>query len=264
MDSHTKGYIEKVINPWDQGADAWNEFVESGADYYRTEVHGPALVKACGKVDGLRVLDLGCGQGYMSRQLALKGARVVGVDLSEGQIGHARAHEAEHPLGIEYRVMDAGKVGKNWDANSFGLVMACMSLQDMPDPEHALRGAFQVLVQGGRLVFSVPNPLTDTPYREWERNDTGMKLSLKIDRYFESGPSIIHWNMPRLNYHWDTPQWRWTLSEWSQMLDDAGFLVRRIYEPRPTAQQVEQNPELDDCFRIPYFLVFSCLRREYL
>ena len=49
------------------GADAFDEFVSTGADFYRLEVHGPALVAACGDVRGLRVLDLGCGQGWFSR-----------------------------------------------------------------------------------------------------------------------------------------------------------------------------------------------------
>ena len=51
------------VEAWDSAADAWEEFVESGADYYRTELHGPALLAVCGDVSGLRVLDVGCGQG---------------------------------------------------------------------------------------------------------------------------------------------------------------------------------------------------------
>ncbi len=48
---------------WNTAADAWREFVRSGADYYRLEVHGPALLDACAPLDGMRVLDLGCGDG---------------------------------------------------------------------------------------------------------------------------------------------------------------------------------------------------------
>jgi hypothetical protein len=91
---------------------------------------------------------------------------------------------------------------------------ACMSLQDVADVSGALHGEYAVLRSGGRLVFSVPHPATDTPYREWERDATGRKGCLKIDRYFDTGPAVCAWNMPRLTYHWSTPCWRHTLSEW--------------------------------------------------
>ena len=46
---------------WNEGTQAWEAFVESDADYYRHDVHGPALLAVCEHVDGLAVLDLGCG-----------------------------------------------------------------------------------------------------------------------------------------------------------------------------------------------------------
>ena len=53
---------EHAREAWDKGADAWEDFVETGKDYYRHSVHGPALLEICGPVGGLDVLDLGCGQ----------------------------------------------------------------------------------------------------------------------------------------------------------------------------------------------------------
>lgn len=92
---------EDARRAWETGAEAWNQFVRSGADYYRTEVHGPGLVEACGQVTGLQVLDLGCGQGWLSRQLAHGGGRVIGIDLSSAMLANARRYEKDDPLGIE-------------------------------------------------------------------------------------------------------------------------------------------------------------------
>ncbi len=242
---------------WNEGAAAWETFVESGADYYRHEVHGSALLTACGPVEGCNVLDLGCGQGFFSRELARRGARVVGIDLSDAMIASALQHEAQQPLGVEYRVVSASEVDRHWEQGSFDLVTACMALQDIADIRGALRSAHALLRSGGRLVFSVPHPCTDTAYREWERDEAGGKLCLKVDRYFESGPAICHWNMARLRYRWDTPYRRHTLAEWSGMIAEAGFLIRRLHEPRPSEAQVRERPELEDCFRVPYFLVFD-------
>jgi 2-polyprenyl-3-methyl-5-hydroxy-6-metoxy-1,4-benzoquinol methylase len=240
---------------WNAGADAWREFVRSGADYYRLDVHGPALLSVCQPVDGAAALDLGCGEGYFARELARRGARVTAVDVSEEQLRAAQEEEARQPLGIRYVHMDARDVAARWPAASFDRVTACMSLQDMADAPGAIAGAAGVLRPGGRFVFSVPHPATDTAFREWERDAAGRKLALRVDRYFDTGPDVMHWSMPRLKYQWFTPHWRRTLQEWSELLGGAGFLIRRLIEPRPTAEQVRANPRLEDCARLPYFLV---------
>jgi len=74
---------ERVRLAWEDAADSWEDFVESGKDWYRHGLHGPALMRACGDVKGLRVLDLGCGQGFFSRTLAKAGAEVCALDLSK-------------------------------------------------------------------------------------------------------------------------------------------------------------------------------------
>ncbi|HEV2132228.1 MAG TPA: class I SAM-dependent methyltransferase [Longimicrobiaceae bacterium] len=251
---------DEARTAWNRGAAAWLEFVHSGADYYRLEVHGPALLAVCEPLGGERVLDLGCGEGYFSRELARQGARVAAVDLSEELLGYARTREREERLGIDYHHLSAAEAAGQWEPATFDLVTGCMSLQDMSDVQGVLHGAYRLLRPQGRMVFSVPHPGTDTPMRSWEQDERGEKLALKIDRYFDTGPALCEWNMPRLAYPWMTPFWRHTLEEWTAMIVAAGFLIRRLREPHPTAEQVERRPELEDCSRLPYFLIFELLR----
>ena len=110
------------------------------------------------------------------------------------------------------------------------------------------------------MVFSIPHPCTDTPVREWVLDQAGNKTALQIDRDFESGPTVCHWRMRRLRSHFDTPYWRHTLTEWSELIAGAGFLIRRLLEPRPTAPQVQRNPELADCYWLPYFLILDLVK----
>ncbi len=117
-----------ALAAWSEGAEAWDVFVESGADYYRHEVHGPALLAACGLMRRQRVLDLGCGQGYFSRQLASSGAQVLAVDIAPKLLALAEARETRDPLGVEYRQLSAAAIANHWPPDSFDLVAACMSL----------------------------------------------------------------------------------------------------------------------------------------
>jgi 2-polyprenyl-3-methyl-5-hydroxy-6-metoxy-1,4-benzoquinol methylase len=249
---------------WNEGADAFEEFVESGADHYRQLVHGPALLAACKPLNGLDVLDVACGQGYFCRELARKGARVVGVDLAERLVAYARQHEERTPLGIEYHVMSAAAIADHVKPESFDLVTSCMALQDVADTAACLRNVSAVLRPPGRMVFSVQHPCTDTPVREWQMNQAGEKTALKVARYFESGSAVFNWSMRRLRYHWDTPYRRYTLTEWSHLLAEAGFVIRRLHEPHPTAEQMQQRPQLNDCGIMPYFLIFDTVKADQM
>lgn len=248
---------EEARAAWNEGAQAWQQFLHSGNDYYRTYVHGPALLDTCRPLTGRRVLDLGCGEGYFSRELAREGAHVIAVDLSDELLSMAEAAEGEDPLGIEYHRMSAADVGGRWEVGSFDLVTGCMSLQDMSDIPAVLGGGAAVLGADGRLVFSVPHPGTDTPLRAWERDEHGRKLALKLGRYFDTGSTVCEWSMPRLAYPWATPYWRHTLTEWTAMTLEAGFLVRRLLEPRPTEADLAAEPNLQDCDEMPYFVIFD-------
>jgi 2-polyprenyl-3-methyl-5-hydroxy-6-metoxy-1,4-benzoquinol methylase len=248
---------EQVRRAWNEAAPSWEDFVESGKDWYRHGLHGPALLRACGDVKGLRVLDLGCGQGYFSRELARAGAKVCAADISERQIANAMAHEEKEPLGIEYLVLDAARAAEHWPEQSFDLVAACMALDDMPDPGSALAVARRLLKAGGRCVFSAVHPVLDAPIRGWERDDAGRKVMFKLGRYFDSGPALCPWTMPRLKRYWTTPFVRLTFDGWSEVIERAGFLIRRMYELRPTIEDVAREPELEDCRDFPSFVVFD-------
>ena len=94
-------------------------------------------------VAGERILDLGCGDGVITAELAARGARVVGVDSSEDFITAARAR------GLDARLMD----GQALDFNAeFDAVFSNAALHWMPDAAAVLRGVSRALKPGGRFV----------------------------------------------------------------------------------------------------------------
>ena len=246
---------------WNSGAQDWEEFIQSGADIYRLAVHGPALLRACEPVQALDVLDLGCGQGYFSRELAGKGARVVGVDIAEQLIAYARQHEERRPLGIKYHAMSAVEVNRHWEKESFDLITACMALQDIPEVGDCLKSARDLLRADGRLLFSIPHPCTVLPSDQWELEKVEGESSAQEGSYFASGARSCRWNMGQHLANLNTPYWRYTLAEWSKLIAEAGFLIAQLREPRPTAEQVKQQPEFRDSYDVPYFLIFELVKR---
>jgi 2-polyprenyl-3-methyl-5-hydroxy-6-metoxy-1,4-benzoquinol methylase len=255
--SQDEALIADPAAAWDAAAPAWDDFVETGLDYWRTEVHGLALLAACGDVRSRRVLDLGCGQGWFARQLAMHGADVIGVDFSAAQIANALRHEASHPLGIQYRLLDAAQIDAHWPPASFDLITGCMSLHDSPHTASILSACRQVLAPGGQVAFSIVHPVIGGPHTDWERSDDGRKGARRVDRYFETGPYILNWVMTRLTTHWATPQWHRTILDWSVLIAETGFAIVLLDEPRPTPEQVARNPALASATRVPFFLVFT-------
>jgi ubiquinone/menaquinone biosynthesis C-methylase UbiE len=127
---------------------------------------------------GRALLDLGCGEGRLSRRLSPLGYRVVGIDASPTLVRLAR--EAD-PVG-DYRVADASVLPL--DDASFDLVVAFMSLQDMDDSHGAVREAARVLESGGRLCISIIHPLWSAA----EVDESGGRLTIR--RYLATIPHV--------------------------------------------------------------------------
>jgi SAM-dependent methyltransferase len=242
---------------WDAAIDVWEDFVEAGKDHSRYHIHGRALLRTIGPVRGRTILDVGCGQGFFSRQLARRGGRVTGIDWSARMIESARRHERERPLGLVYRRLDARRLSSVWTRPQFDLVVGAMSLMDMPNVGRVIRGAFRVLRPGGRFVFSISHPV-NTAAVGFEHPKSRPRGALLIDHYFDEGPAALRWEMKRLLRPFSTPIWHRSLETWFSMLRRSGFDVLALKEPRATPGVVRKIPFLDSNLRVPFFLIFEC------
>jgi ubiquinone/menaquinone biosynthesis C-methylase UbiE len=246
---------ESVLESWDRAADAYTHGQTRGRDYYRYEFFGPAQVALCGDVDGVSLLDVGCGNGYFSREMASRGARVTGIDISPRMIHHAKRQEMARPLGIEYRALDAATLASHFDRESFDMATSCVALQDMPDIPRVLEAVRMVLRPNRRFVASITHPCTDTPFREWERDGSRRKRWLCIDRYFERGPIRYTWT--RWGDEFTTEAMHATLEDWFTWILEAGFQVRGVREPRPAEAALASRSDLEDATRVPYYVFFD-------
>jgi SAM-dependent methyltransferase len=91
---------------WSAKAEHWDRHVGDDGDANRRQALHPVLQRMLGDVSGLRVLDAGCGTGYLSRKLARAGAEVLAVDYAEGMVEVARRRAREEGLAVEVRLDD--------------------------------------------------------------------------------------------------------------------------------------------------------------
>ncbi|MBU2580295.1 MAG: bifunctional 2-polyprenyl-6-hydroxyphenol methylase/3-demethylubiquinol 3-O-methyltransferase UbiG [Alphaproteobacteria bacterium] len=122
---------------------------EAVSDHFGTD---PRKIRA---LDGLKVLDVGCGGGLISEPLARLGGTVTGIDPGEENIAVAEAHAAQQGLQIAYRatrVEDLVAAGERFD------VTVCLEvIEHVPDPQAFVRSCAETVRPGGLLIMSTIN-----------------------------------------------------------------------------------------------------------
>jgi 2-polyprenyl-6-hydroxyphenyl methylase/3-demethylubiquinone-9 3-methyltransferase len=106
-------------------------------------------------LDGLSVLDIGCGAGLISEPLARLGGTVTGIDPAEENIAIARFHAAQSGLAIDYRATTVEEVASRGDR--FDLVLALEVVEHVADVPGFVASAAACLKPGGLTLFSTIN-----------------------------------------------------------------------------------------------------------
>jgi SAM-dependent methyltransferase len=251
---------QDVARCWEGNVAAWTKLVRAGYDVYRDAFNTPAFLDFLPPVEGLQGLDVGCGEGHNTRLVAARGAQMRAVDIAPSFITHARAAEEDDPRGIEYTVASATDLPLAQE--SFDFATAFMSLMDMADLGRALSEIHRILRPGGFFQFSISHPCFDTPHRVNLRDDSGTTYAIEVGDYFRRmDGEILEWlcgaappeakeGLPPFQ----VPRFTRPLSEWLNLLLDAGFVLERFSEPRPSDTVVRVYPGVQDAQVVAYFL----------
>ncbi len=105
---------------------------------------------------GKRVLDVGCGGGLLSEGMAVRGADVTGIDLSEKPLGVARLHLLESGQKVDYRKVAAEQLAVEMPG-AFDAVTCLEMLEHVPDPASIVAACARLVKPGGQVFFSTIN-----------------------------------------------------------------------------------------------------------
>jgi SAM-dependent methyltransferase len=227
-------------------AEWWDTSFGDTGDLWHRALIDPPMLELVGEVAGTRLLDLACGNGYLSRRFARQGATVTAVDTNTPLIERARQREVREPLGITYLVADAAHLDMVRDA-SFDLVVCNMALMDIEDAAGAIREVSRLLTPNGRFVASLCHPCFDKVNTSgWaiERIYPVTTIWRKMSRYREIAVAEAPWlRVPdRVVY---TRAYHRPLSWYVRALRAAGLVIAALEEPAPTEEFMagsEQGP----------------------
>jgi SAM-dependent methyltransferase len=220
---------------WESMADWYAAKLDAGSPIHQWAVR-VLLAGLDGDLRGQPLLDLGCGEGLVARALAQRGARVTGVDLSHGLIGHARRQESDQPLGIEYRLGDARTLD-DLPNGRFAGVLANLSINDISDLDAVVAAVRRVLRPRGWLAFTVPHPCFETPDATWATNPDGRSARV-VNAYFDE----VLWRSSNPEGVRRVGIWHRPLATYLNTLVEHGFRVTRVTEPRPDAAVTALHP----------------------
>ena len=105
---------------------------------------------------GKCVLDVGCGGGILAESMAVRGAKVTGIDLGEKALGVARLHRLESGVNVDYRLVAAETLAAE-SPRAFDVVTCMEMLEHVPDPGAIVAACAALVAPGGTVVFSTLN-----------------------------------------------------------------------------------------------------------
>ena len=207
-----------LLQSWHHNARAWIDAVRSGSIESRRQVTDQAILLAIMGRQPERVLDLGCGEGWLLRVLAERGITAVGVDGDTTLVEAARTAGSPQVYLASYETLVDAKVdiGRDYDLICANFALLHQDIIPLLSAMNAL------LAPGGALVIQTLHPWTAAAgdYQDGWREET----------------------FAGFKGQWQPMPWYFrTLSSWLNALDMAGFRLAVLQEPQHPQSPVPQS-----------------------
>lgn len=241
---------------WHKSGKWYNKLVGSDGHYYHSHVILPGVLRLLQLDNASSVLDVGCGQGILARQLP-KNIYYQGIDLA-GSLIKAAQEQDKNPL-HHYAVADAAKpfpLAKK----DFTRAVIILALQNMEFPDKALKNVGSHLRAGGRMVIVLNHPGFRVPRQSGWGISENQQQHRWVMRYMT--PLAIPIEMhPGKRASEQTMSFHLPLSAYSNYLFQAGFMIEKIEEwVSDKKNQPGPHAKREDVARgeIPLFMAIVC------
>jgi SAM-dependent methyltransferase len=232
---------------WEQGASWWQTHYTDGADPEYEEQILPMVQRYAR--GGRLILDIGCGEGQVSRRLAEEGAAVVGLDPTGSQIRSAVGR------GGSARFLQARAESLPCGESRFDTVVLCLAIEHGEPFEAALKEVSRVLAPGGRFLFLLVHPLLQAPGSGWVEVVDSDARFWRVGSYLaddiavdEVAPGV---SLPFIHR---------PLSRYIHVMGTCGLLVDDMVEPTPPPETQRETAGFTEASSIPRLLLL-CARK---
>ena len=240
---------------WDKVAEEYDQVMGESRDFNQSHYLMPSILKMLGEARGSRVLDLGCGGGYLSVMLAKRGAKVVGVDSSERMVAIAK-ERTPRGIRVRYLVGDASEI-KGVGRGAVDCIVSNMVFHNLSDIEGAASECARVLKRGGRLIFSMVHPLRYVS--EIKKDRGGYYAEVRgYGRNHRVLNRLVKKNNWSRVYAYHRP-----LGFYLSILISAGFVISgfdEIYNVHHNGVRIADRELLEFKKTFPSFLVVQCTK----
>lgn len=234
-----------------ENATFWIKIIRERLDRYRSELTDQALLNAIGPASDLTILDAGCGEGYLSRILANKGARVIGVDACPELLQAAQELATESNLQINYHIatVDHLPIGDS----ECDVIVCNHLLNDLEDISTPFREFARVIRKGGRLVILMLHPC----FYDKQAEQSVMHRYATPDEYFRTRTIEDQFNVADVRSPTKVKMWFRPLEDYVSQLCKSGFCVTSLLEPHPSATQLAKDSWWHSNFMRPLFILIT-------
>lgn len=248
--------IKKEKTSWGKVAAWYDEYLEGKEDSYQRQVILPNLLRLVSPRDGLRVLDIACGQGFFTRAFREAGAISDGVDIAPELIAIARARSAK---GGVFFIAPADDLSFAKDA-SYDIATVVLAIQNIKNLAGSCREAARVLIPGGRFIVVMNHPAFRVPkHSDWDFEEKDKTQYRRVSRYLSAFETKIDMH-PGKRGSIQTISYHRSLQDYVKALAKEGFAIVKLEEwisHKKSERGLRQKAEDTARKEIPLFLMIE-------